>query len=414
MNKARDVAYQILKDVILSSKYVNIALKEHVLEGSEGNLVTQIVYGTLQHERYLAYQWEDLVVKQPKPSIGILLNMAMYQHVFLSKIPDYAIIKETVDLAKKAEKGQYANFVNAILRKLFARPLRPVVFQQKHMALAVETSHPDWLTHMLIKQYGYDLASNILHINNQPPKLYGREQKTSTSQAQVSELWAKEVELYPDSLLLKKDVLSSQAFKEGKIIIQDLHSQQVAVFMDPQPNDRVLDMCSAPGTKTMHIADLMNNQGEIVAVDLHAHRIELVNQLAAKTQVNIVKTLVADATLLNQMVEPNSFDAILLDAPCSGIGVFRRKPDKKRTISPNDLDELQKIQRQLLSSAATLVRNGKTITYATCTINRKENEKQVEWFLNQFPDFECVDSRLLLPTEDDADGFYMAKLRKKK
>lgn len=413
MNKARDVAYQVLKEVIISQKYVNIALKEHVLEGNDGNLVTQIVYGTLQHERFLAYQWEDLVVKQPKQSIAILLNMAMYQHVYLSKVPDYAIIKETVDLAKKVEKGQYANFVNAILRKLFARPLRPVMFQQPHMILAVETSHPDWLTHMLIKQYGFDLAFKILHKNNEPPKLYGRQQMTSTSLAQISDLWASEVDHFPKSMILKKEVLSSQAFKEGKIIIQDLHSQQVAVFMDPQPNERVLDMCSAPGTKTMHLADLMNNQGEIVALDIHAHRIDLVNQLAEKTNVSIVTTMVADASQLDQVFKPGSFDGILLDAPCSGLGVFRRKPDKKRTILPSDLDDLQKIQRQLLATAATLIKEGKSITYATCTINKKENEKQVEWFLHQFPEFECIDSRLLLPIEDDADGFYMAKLRKK-
>ena len=194
------------------------------------------------------------------------------------------------------------------------------------------------------------------------------------------------------------------------VLIQDENSQRVCVFADVKPGEKVLDVCSAPGTKTVQLAAMMQNQGSILALDIHSHRIKLVEQLVEKSGATIISTKVADATNLPVDIKEGMFDTVLIDAPCSGLGVLRRKPDIKMTIQPADLDGIQKLQEAILNESSACVKVGGHLVYATCTINKKENQLQVQSFLSTHPQFELVDQQQYLPHQNDGDGFYMAKL----
>jgi 16S rRNA (cytosine967-C5)-methyltransferase len=212
------------------------------------------------------------------------------------------------------------------------------------------------------------------------------------------------------SLIADPKVVKHDIFTSGKVIIQDENSQRVCVFADVKPNEIVLDVCSAPGTKTVQLAALMQNKGKILAVDIHPHRIKLVDQLVERSGATIISTLVADATNLPSDLKQKMFDTVLIDAPCSGLGVLRRKPDIKMTIMPSDLDGIQKLQESILNESSACVKVGGQLIYATCTINKKENQLQVQSFLSTHPDFELTDQQQFLPHQSDGDGFYMAKL----
>jgi 16S rRNA (cytosine967-C5)-methyltransferase len=212
------------------------------------------------------------------------------------------------------------------------------------------------------------------------------------------------------SLIADPKVVKHDIFTSGKVIIQDENSQRVCVFADVKPNEIVMDVCSAPGTKTVQLAAMMQNKGKILALDVHPHRIKLVDQLVERSGAAIISTLVADATNLPQSIKGSIFDTVLIDAPCSGLGVLRRKPDIKMTIMPSDLDQIQKLQESILKESSGCVKVGGKLIYATCTINKKENQQQISSFLLTHPQFELVEEQQYLPHQNDADGFYMAKL----
>ena len=408
---AREEAYHILTQVVVHKQYANLLLKNCKGDPVDMPLITRIVYGTLQHYRYLEYQWSDLVSKRPPEEIVVLINMSVYQRYMMDKIPPYAIINEAVSIAKKNLKGQYAGLVNAILRQVLTRHSRPVFMENKAEQLAIETSHPVWLVHMWRKQLGDEVTEIICQKDNLTPPLYVR---VNTLLSDMDEVMKTELFTVSDehlgSLIALPKVVKHEIFTSGKVIIQDENSQRVCVFADVKPGEKVLDVCSAPGTKTVQLAAMMQNQGSIVALDIHSHRIKLVEQLIEKSGATIISTKVADATKLPQDIKESLFDTVLIDAPCSGLGVLRRKPDIKMTIHPADLDQIQKLQEAILNESSACVKVGGHLVYATCTINRKENQLQVQNFLSTHPQFELVDQQQYLPHQNDGDGFYMAKL----
>jgi len=210
-----------------------------------------------------------------------------------------------------------------------------------------------------------------------------------------------------------KESLSSQIeMKNGSICVQDESSQYVSLILDPQLNDNILDMCAAPGSKTIHMATLMQNTGKILAIDLHPHRVELINKSLAHHHLSNVMTKCYDSTLLALKMRPNYFDKILLDAPCSGFGVIRRKPDILFDMNPNKLDEIIAIQEKLLENAYTLLKPNGVLVYSTCTMSKKENELQIIKFLSKHKDMKRVFEKQIFPFEYNSDGFYIAKLVK--
>jgi 16S rRNA (cytosine967-C5)-methyltransferase len=401
----RQLAFNILRKVMIDQQYANIALKQ--VNHANIALITQLVYGTIQNYQFCFYQWQHLVKSKPKKDIEILINLAVYQKLFVDKLPDYAIVDEANKVAERLFDGRYKQFVNAVLRQAFDQEKRIPPHPESLDAISITYSFPKWLLSMWQKQYGYTAMKQFVEVSHLPPRLHVKI-NTLKEPVDLNELQLTETDVL-GCYLADRSLLKSDAFLNGHVLIQDKNAQQVSLFTPIKPFERVLDACAAPGGKSISMAMVASNQGEIIAVDIHPHRVELIEQLIKKTGASMVKPKVADATKLHLEYEQESFDGVLVDAPCSGLGVLRRKPDIKQFIKPNDLDQIIVLQRDILANVASLVKVGGWLVYATCTMNTKENEKQAIWFLDHFSQFEKQQEQFLDPSITDADGFYMVK-----
>ena len=390
---------------MIEKQYANIVLKQ--IKHDNIALITQLVYGTIQNYQFCLYQWQHLAQSKPKKEIEVLINLAIYQKLFVDKLPDYAIVDESNKLSSKLFDGRYKQFVNAILRSTFDQEIHVPPDIESIEGMSIMHSFPKWLLSMWEKQYGYAAMTQFVQASHLPSHLYVKlNQLKAPIDIEKLHLTASDVK---GCYIADRQILKSDAFLKGQVIIQDKNAQQVSLFTPIQPFDRVLDACAAPGGKSVSMAIKANNQGEIIALDIHPHRVALIQQLVEKTGTTIVKPIVADATMLGERFSPETFDGVLVDAPCSGLGVLRRKPDIKLFITPQDLDQIILLQQAILMSVAPLVKVGGWLVYATCTMNKKENEKQAQWFLEQFNQFEMQQEQFLDPSITDADGFYMVK-----
>lgn len=415
--KARQAAFNILKDICLEKRYINLALKEDLDNFSEVDkgLITNIVYGTLQHYRYVRYMWEQYPETIPREEIGILIDMSVYQLLFLDKVPDYAVVNEAVDIAMNIYEGKYGKFVNAILHNVIRNGKR-IISGSEVERKAIETSMPTWIVKMWTKQYGQEISFKICDSLNRIPDQVARVNTLKITKEEVKELNPGFVDarVSPDGLIYTNgNIAHTDEFKKGYVTIQDESAQLVTHFLDPKPGEVILDMCAAPGSKTCHIGSLMKNQGELYALDIHEHRVELIKYNARRMGIIMVDALVKDATKLEDTFKENCFDRILLDGPCSGYGVIARKSDIKYHMKSEDMDSCIQMQRKLLESATKYLKPNGILVYSTCTLNKKENEKQIEMFLKVHPEFTLLEERTIFPYEYNSDGFYMAKLTKK-
>ena len=350
--------------------------------------------------------------KRVKKKIRALLYMSLYQLIYLDKIPEYAIINEAVKIAKK-EGYQTSQFVNAVLRNFTRNERRSLEELDELEKISIMTSHPLWMVKMFNKQYGLEKTKMICEEDNMPPTRSGRVNRLKTTKEELlKESCFEEGTLSQDALLYKRGNLAyTSYYKEGKVTIQDESSQLVARLLDPQKTDYVLDMCSAPGSKTTHLAALMENQGKIEAYDLYKHKVKLIEHNLKRLGVKNVHVQVGDSTKLIEHYPPETFDRILLDAPCSGFGVLKRKPEIKYHDS-SVMDGLIPLQALLLENAYNLLKNDGTMVYSTCTINKKENGMMIEHFIQKHPDMKVIEQRTILNYEYHTDGFYMCKMKK--
>jgi 16S rRNA (cytosine967-C5)-methyltransferase len=420
--KVRELAFEIISTFYKKKTFINIALSQairrHNLTAVDRAFLTRLVYGTLQNHRLLDYEIKKVTTnKKIRPDMRSLLKCALYQMRFMDKVPAYAIINESVEIAKKNFGLQATSFCNAVLRQLQKEKFEPKreEFIDELAYLSLVYSHPEWLLRMVAKHHGQDSAICWLKNNNKEAPLTVR----------VNTLKAKKEELLKLGFF-RENLASSEAldyidkgnpadlpeFLAGKFVIQDLSSQLVASLLNPKVGDTVLDMCAAPGSKTYHLAALMKNQGKIVALDIHEHRLKLLVGNLPRLGISIVETKQCDATKLDQFFPAESFDAVLLDAPCSGLGVIRRKPDILINLKQEALDSLIDTQRLLIDQAVKVVKKGGTLVYSTCTINKKENEGQIEYLLKRYPNFKLESQTLILDNENLNDDFFMAKLRR--
>lgn len=412
----RLIALEILLKYKQEKSYLNLTInsyfQKYELSRSQKDFITRVVYGTVQNQIYLEYVLKPHLKTRVKSYEKMLLLMSLYQHLMMDAIPDYAIINEAVNLAKKKKGIRTSQFINAVLKQAFLN--QPSLEElSKEECLSIETSHPLWMVKMLCKQYGYSTTQKICQANNEPPLKCARVNTLLTSQDELlkDELWQKG-KLAKDALYYQGgNIAYTKEFQEGLVTIQDESSQLVAPYLSPQPCDYVLDMCAAPGSKTTHLAALMHNQGKIDAYDLYEHKIPLIQQQLTRLQVSIVDVKAYDSTKLIELYPPLTFDKILLDAPCSGLGVLARKPEIKYHES-DAMDEIIQIQQKLLENAYPLLKNGGNIVYSTCTINKKENEKQIQAFIKRHPDMKVIKEQTILPFEYHSDGFYMCLLEK--
>lgn len=393
---ARRTILNILVRVMHEHGYASLIMRNMKADEKDIPFISETVYGTIRNYTLLEYQWRSFASKT-KPRTALLLDMSIYQ-LFFMNVPAYAAVNEAVDLASEKEK----KFVNAILRRV----------QDQGLVIpgdpCIRYSHPEWIMSLWKAHYGEETALKIAAHDQGKSVTYGRLNTLRMSREQLEENEGVQM-LSGTCFRYDGNLASSMMFKEGKVLIQDRSSQEVVSHLDASAGMRVLDACAAPGTKTQQIAMMMNNEGEIIAGELHAHRSSLITQLMERTGVSIVTAAVMDATAGNQFKE-ESFDRILIDAPCSGLGDLSHKPEIRWHLSPADIDEITKTQKAILSANAPYLKKGGILVYSTCTLNRKENEKQIASFLALHDDYELAEEKTLFPHEMDADGFYFAKL----
>lgn len=441
MANARELALQTLTDILIEGAYSNHALSEQIekneLTVQDKNFMTELVYGTLQHEQLLNFYVTPFFKGKVKAWIRILIQMTLYQILFLDSVPEHAAISEAVKIAKK-RGGQFnGKLVNAILREMMRTPLPSLeTIKDKEERLAIETSHPLWLIKLWSKQYGYEKAVQMAHANNERVNVTIRVNGVKGTREELKQkLEAEGITctygtLSEDALVvLKGNVIKTKAFEQGWFYVQDESSMLVARALKPKHHSKVLDTCSAPGGKTTHLAEMMRQTGTVYAHDVYEHKIKLIEDNVKRLGLTNVVATLQDAMTLNERYESESFDAVLVDAPCSGLGILRRHPEVKITKKPSDLDEIMSIQKQILNTVASLVKPGGTLVYSTCTVNRKENDKMIEQFLAQHQNYE-LDSTLvkrlpdvlseqtkhgmvqLFPGDYQTDGFFIACLKR--
>ncbi|PID02742.1 16S rRNA (cytosine(967)-C(5))-methyltransferase [Sporosarcina sp. P2] len=431
----RDAALSMLMQIEEEQAYSNLLLHKTIeiykLQPKDRALLTELTYGTLQQQMTLDYYLAPFVRGKLQPWVRQLLRLSVYQIIYLSKIPEHAVVNEAVKIANKRGHKGVSSMVNGILRSILREGVPSLdEIDDPVTRLSIETSHPEWLIRRWIEQYGMEEATAAAVVNNQPPITTARINRTKTNIGEVIGLLKKEGitaiagTLSDSSIQVESgNLASTEVFKQGLLTIQDESSMLPAIALQVEPGMRVLDMCAAPGGKTTHIAERMKNDGEIQAHDLHPHKLRLIEQNAERLGLTSIHTNSGDSRELLKTYEPQSFDRVLVDAPCSGLGVIRRKPEIKYKKTLQDIENLTVIQKELLEVACQLVKKDGLLVYSTCTIDKSENEEIVEWFLREQPDFALVphhiqeddnDSQYLqiLPHDHQTDGFFVATLQR--
>ncbi len=430
---ARGVALLVLEDILDEKAYSNIALSRYLkssdLSDKDKGLVTEIVYGTIARKITLEWYLAHFVKDRDKLEnwVYYLLMMSLYQFLYLDKNPTYAVVNAAVEIAKnRGNKRGAEKFINALLRRITQEKLPDIsTIKRKNKRYSVSYSLPVWLVNKLIDYYGQGRAQAIME------SLFVRNKASirvvnSDMFNEISEVTESQIsELSPVGLVkLSGNFAATNYFVNGDIAIQDESSQLVAPTMAIQGDEQILDACSAPGGKTVHIASYLTT-GHITALDLYDHKLDLVTSNAERLHVGEKITVQKmDASQAHQNFGPNSFDKILVDAPCSGIGLIRRKPDIKYNKDNQDLADLQRIQLQILDSVCQTLRKDGIITYSTCTLFDEENIQVIQKFLETHPNFEQVNLShaktdimkdgciSITPEQYQTDGFFIGQVRR--
>ncbi len=403
----RTWVFKALCAIKIDQTYSNLYLKHHLQEVEEKNrsLATRIVYGTIQNEMYCQYIWKQVATRKVNKKMQVLLNMSVYQMLFLDKVPTYAIINDAVNIAKRYASSQ-AGFVNAVLRNI---DVSKIVLPEDPMErLSIQSSIPTWLLQMWKAQYGQETMEQCATYSNAILPTYVRVNPLRSSMVQMYS--HEDFEYVQDRIFIYKgnDLANHPLYQAGCISAQDIGSYQISQWMKPQKNDTILDCCSAPGTKAMAMAEQIEDQGHIDCIDVYEHRVQLIQSDAKRLGLSCIYAQCNDATKLDGL---GYYDRVLCDVPCSGYGIFARKPDIKMHMQPTDMDTLIPLQKEILESASKHVIQGGILVYSTCTINKKENDKQIETFLKNHADFVCEDTQTIFPSAT-TDGFYMARLKR--
>ncbi len=435
----RKLAVKILNRVLNEGAYSNIILSKELneveLNDKDKALLTEIVYGVLRRKRTLDVIIANFVkdIKLMDKNILNILRVAIYQMNFLDKIPTYAACNEAVEEAKEISEND-SKLVNGILRSFTKNPDDINVPGNKIDEYAYKFSFEPWMIRLLIKQYGENVAKKIMSGLNTIPKVSIRVNELNSDYDEVYEkLEEMEYEISegvicPEAINIKggKSIENNPLFKEGKITVQDESAMLVAPLLDLKEGMTVVDLCSAPGGKTTHIAEILGNTGKVLAFDLHESKLGLIKENCERLGVTNVTTFAQDATKLNAELVAST-DRVLLDVPCSGLGIIRKKPEIKWNKKRNDLREIIPVQREIMNNAWQYLKQGGVMIYSTCTLNKEENEENIEWFVNNHED--CGVKRIFVGKQDNLvysreglltvmpnenmDGFFIAKLEKR-
>lgn len=398
MDIARETALKILYKIDEEKAYSNIVLNSEIkkqkekLQRKDIGLISEIVYGVTTWRITLdeiIEKYSKIKLKKISKWILNILRMSIYQIIFLDKIPKAAAVNEGVNLAKKYGNRGSIGFVNAVLRKVDKKDYTGLFEEKDNIKrISITTSMPEWIILELKKEgVSIEKIEEICKNSNIRPSISVRINNLKINKLELKEkLQEKGIKtedgILNDFLILNniKDIENLEEFTQGYFTVQDEVAGLTALVLNPQPGENVLDACSSPGGKTTYLAELMKNQGNIVATDIHEHRTKLVENAAKRLGINIIKTSVQDATIFNENYK-EKFDKILLDVPCLGIGVLKRKPDIKWQKEQKDVDEISKIQYKILENCSKYLKKNGEIVYSTCSIFKKENERIIEKFI---------------------------------
>jgi len=430
---ARKIAYDTLYEIFYNEAYSNIILnkffKQNRIEEQNKRFISEIVYGTLKNKLFLEHILKTYSKGRVKPKVKVILLMSIYQIKFMDKTPNFAVIDEAVKLSKKIAGNITGKFVNGILRNI-ERNINDLALKYKNSEeqFCIENSCPFELYKILVDQYGNNKAKAIIESFNNKSENSIRYNPNKVTKKELLEILgneAKESTICEDSIIIDKLDINSKYFKEGYYIIQDEASALVACSIGENIEEKykILDTCAAPGGKSLHIASKYLNS-TLISCDKYIHKLKLIEDNVNRLGLKNVRTRLQDGTSIGE-IYPEKADCVLVDAPCSGLGILRHKPDLRWRKTAEDLTVFPPLQKKILESAAKCVKPGGTLVYSTCTMNRAENEDIVNAFRISHKDFEVVpvgntfgfskdsDYLSILPQDDGLDGFFIAKLRRK-
>lgn len=426
----RELILEILLAVTRDGEYSHIALRNvlenyQYLDKSERAFITRVTEGTLERMIELDYiinQFSKTKVNKMKPVIRTIIRSAVYQLKYMDSVPDSAVCNEAVKLAGKRGFSGLKGFVNGVLRNI-SRNLDNVKYPDKSDTvkwLSVMYSMPEWIITEWLKNYDREMVEKMLQafLSERPTTI--RCNLSQISREELAEELKKEgvkVRLCDtvDSALFISgyDYLGAlESFRTGHFQVQDISSMEVAEWAAPKEDEYIIDVCAAPGGKSLHLADKLAGKGHVEARDLTPYKVDLIRDNIARIGIDNIEAVCQDATVYDEAAEKKA-DILIADLPCSGLGVLGKKTDLKYKMNPDTQEELVHLQREILSVVHRYVKSGGKLLYSTCTIHRAENQENAAWFAEQYPEFELVRERQFLPGVDDSDGFYIAEFVRK-
>lgn len=444
---ARETALRILYDINQKGAYSNISINKYLdkndLRDIDRGFITELVYGTVKWKLSLDWviqQFSRVKFKKISPWILNIMRLGAYQLLYMDRVPASAACNESVKLAKKYGHRASSGFVNGVLRSI-NRSRGDIKYPDKNKEyvkyLSIKYSHPEWMVRKFLDLYGEEFTESLLKSNNEIPdftvrvntlKICRDELIKALNQEGMQAVYGRYVE---EAVIIEnpRPLSEMEAFKKGYLQVQDESSMIVAKILDPSPGEYIVDVCSAPGGKATHIAQIMKNQGTVIARDIHEHKIKLISDSAERLGISIIKAELFDAREIDSRLIEKA-DRVLVDAPCTGLGIIRRKPDIKWAKNIVDTKEITRLQEEILKASSKYVKPGGVLVYSTCTILPEENEHIINKFIDSDSSFQLEDVSLsltksllkshtkegylkLFPNKDNTDGFFVAKMRKR-
>lgn len=394
----RETALEILYKTIKEESYSNLLMRKELekLPQIQRAFTTNLVNGVLRKYEYLSYQFQDEIRLDTSLRVRLILCMALYERFYL-KEKDYVVNNEYVELGKNRHEKA---FINALLHKM------------KNLKEAKEpwirNSLPEWIYRLLSSQYDEETLEKILSVYRKIPSVYYR---INRKKCRMQDLEGLGISVLDDDIFTSdNNLLSTKEYKQGHFYVQDYNSASLYRHLDLEEDQTLLDVCSAPGSKLFNCLDILKPEN-CYANDLHENRVKLIQKMAEKLGFEGIHYLCQDGRKLKDILDLK-FDRIMLDAPCSGLGVIGRKPDLKFHVKPESLDELEQLQLQLLHSIKELLKTDGILLYSTCTLNKKENDRLVRKFLKEDERFELMEEDTIV--NDKGDAFYYAKIKRVK
>lgn len=443
---ARQAAFQALLRIEKERSYADIIidreLKGDGLKGPDRGLFTELVYGTLRRQGTLDHiisTFSTTPLAKLERAVVLLLRLGLYQLFYLDRIPVSAAVNETVNLAKEAAP-RAAGFINAVLRSA-DRGRESIGYpdpsKEPAAYLATRYSHPRWIAEGWLSKLGFAEAEELARLMSSPPPFTIRANRLKISREQLAKVLQEEglsvapCNYAPDGMVITSGASLPQleSFSGGLFSVQDEASQLAALLLSPEPGEAILDLCAAPGGKATYLAELTGNRGAILACDRNPRKLEQVREAAGRLGITTLSTMALDAVKPLPKLPAGQFDRILVDAPCSGLGVIHRNPEGKWWKEPSDPERLSLTQRAIITNAAAVLKPGGLLLYSTCSTSIEENELVIDNFINEHGDFVVEPVSRILPLlaamETDRgffrswphrhgmDGFFAARLRKK-